>query len=200
MVMNFRCSTLVLALLASGALAQTSSKPPEVTVLQSKWRVELHNPALEKDPLAPSKARQQAELDDKEIAQANENRSRQGEPALPPSTRQPTGETGTGRLSAVYVYEVKIKNTGRKDIRTLTWDYVFSEPGTAQEVGRRTFTSQVNMKPGATRNLIERTKSSPTGTVVATKAGQKPRDQYLERVEIRNIEYADGSVWRATSN
>ena len=198
--MKIPCSALVLVLFAFGAAAQTSSGSPDVTVLQNKWRFEVHNPALDKDPFEPNKARQEEEQQQKDIAEQNENRAKQGEPALPPSSRQPAPGTGNGRLSVVYVYEVKVKNSGRKDIRTLTWDYVFFEPGTAQEVGRRQFVREVNMRPGTTRNLIVRTKSSPTGTLAATKAGQKPRDQYLERVVIRRIEYADGSVWRAASN
>ena len=191
---------LVLFLVAICAAAQASSTPPDVTVLQNKWRIEVHNPALEKDPLAPNKERQREELEQKAAAQENENRARQGEPALPPPVRRPAPETGSGRLSVIYVYEMKVRNAGRKEIRTLTWEYVFFEPGTTQEVGRLRKVSHVSIKPGTTRHLVVRTTSSPTGTFDATKAGKKPREQYSDQVVIRSITYADGSVWSAASN
>jgi hypothetical protein len=197
--MKILSSGLVLFLSAICASAQASSPPPEAVVLQNKWRIEVRNPALEKDPLAPNKERQRQELEQQAAAQENENRIRQGEPTLPPSVRQPAPETGARGLSVTYVYEMKVRNTGRKEIRTLTWEYVFFEPGTTREVGRLRIVSQVSMKPGTTRHLVVHTTSSPTGTVDATKAGKKPREQYSEQVVIRSIAYADGSVWSAAS-
>jgi hypothetical protein len=198
--MKVLSSGLVLLLVAICASAQASSTPPDVTVLQKQWRIEKYNPALDKDPLAPNKQRQLEELEQKTAAQENENRIRQGEPTLPPSVRQRAPETGAGRLSLIYVYEMKVRNTGRKEIRTLTWEYVFFEPGTTREVGRLQVVSQVNMKPGTTKHLVVHTRSSPTDTIDATKAGKKPSEMYSEQVVIRSIAYADGSVWSAASN
>jgi hypothetical protein len=198
--MKVLSSGLVLFLVAICASAQASSTPPDVTVLQKKWRIEKYNPALEKDPLAPNKERQREELEQKAAARENESRIRQGEPALPPSVRQRAPETGAGRLSLMYVYEMKVRNTGRKEIRTLTWEYVFFEPGTTREVGRLQIVSQLSMRPGTSRHLVVHTTSSPTGTIDATKADKKPREQYSEQVVIRSIAYADGSVWTAASN
>jgi hypothetical protein len=187
-------------LVAICAAAQTSSNTPDVTVLQNRWRIEKYNPALDKDPLAPNKERQTEELEQKANATENENRARQGEPALAPSMRQSAPETGAGRLKVQYVYEIKVKNTGRKEIRTITWEYVFFELGTRQEVGRLQAVSQANMKPGSTKQLVVHTTASPTGTIDASKAGKKPSEQFSEQVVIRSIEYADGSVWSAKRN
>ena len=193
--MNVLSSGLALFLVAICASAQASSTTPDVRVLQNKWRIEKYNPALDKDPLAPSKVRQQEELDLKAAAQENENRMRQGEPALPPPVRKGEPETRPGRLSVIYVYEIKVKNTGRKEIRTITWEYVFFEPGTTQEVGRLQMVSQVSMRPGTTRQIVVHTRSSPTGTFDTTKAGKKPHEQYSDQVVIRSIAYAYGSIW-----
>jgi hypothetical protein len=199
-VMKVVCLIPVVFLSAICASAQTSSNPPDVTVLQNKWRIEKYNPALDKDPMAPNKQRQAEELEQKANARDDENRARQGEPALPPSVRQRESETVAGRLKVMYVYEVKVKNTGRKEIRTLTWEYVFFEPGTTQEVGRLQSVSEVSMKPGTTKQLVVHTSASPTGTIDASKAGKKPSEQYSEQVVIRKIEYADGSVWSPKRN
>jgi len=198
--MKVLISSLVVFLVAICAAAQTSSNPPDVTVLQNKWRIEKYNPALDKDPMAPNKERQREELEQKETARENENRARQGEPALAPAVRQRAPENVVGRLKVQYVYEIKVKNTGQKEIRTITWEYVFFELGTKQEVGRLQGVSQANMKPGSTKQLVIHTTASPTGTIDASKAGKKPSEQYSEQVVIRSIEYADGSVWSAKPN
>ena len=198
--MKILSSALVLFLIAVSASAQTSSAPSEVTVMQNKWRIDLYNPALDKDPLAASKEHQQEEIQQQAAARENENRIRHGEPALPPVVRKSAPDTGDRRLTTFYIYELKVRNTGRQEIRTLTWEYVFFEPGTTREVGRLQFVSKVSMKPGATKSLVVRSKDSPTGTLEASKAGKKPSEQYSEQIVIRSIVYADGSVWSLPSN
>jgi hypothetical protein len=196
--MRILSSGLVLflfAVCASAQGAQAPSAPPDITVLQSKWRIDLYNPALDKDPLAASKAQQQEELQRQAAAEANENRSRQGEPALPPVVRKSAPETKASRLKTIYIYELKVRNTGQQEIRILTWEYFFFEPGTTQEVGRLQFVSKVSMKPGQTRNIVVRSTEAPAGTINATKAGKNARDQYSEQIVIRKVGYADGSVW-----
>ena len=199
--MKFLTSGLLLFLFAVCAAAQRSSVPPDVTVLENKWSIDKYNPALDKDPLSASKEHQLEETQQKSAALDNENRLRQGEPVLPPVVRQPTSEGGSGKLSRTYVYEIKVRNSGQKEIRQLVWEYVFYEPGTTVEVGRRRFISPVSIKPGATRQIVVRSPTSPTRTrtVDASKAGKKPRDQYSEQVLIRNVGYADGSNWPAPS-
>lgn len=193
---------LVLFLFALCASAQSLPNPsaaPRVTVIQKKWHVEVRNPALEQDLFKANKDRQQEETQQRSDAQENQNRIEQGVPTLPPRARVATAETGAHGLSVAYVYEVLVRNTGEKTIRTLNWDYVFFEPGTEQEVGRRRFVSRVSIGPGKTRNVVFRSASSPTGTIDATKAGKKARDQYSEQVVIQSVGYADGSVWQPAS-
>jgi len=197
--MKILTSGLMLFLLAVCAAAQPSSVPPDVTVLENKWRIDVYNPALDKDPLSPNKQRQLEEAQQKSVARANENRVRQGEPVLPPVVRQPTPEGKPGKLSLTYVYEIKVRNSGRKEIRLLVWEYVFSEPGTTVEVGRLQFISKISIKPGATRHIVRRSSTAPTETFDASKAGKKPRDQYSTQILIRNVGYADGSNWPAAS-
>ena len=201
--MKVPCSMLALFLFALCASAQVLPNPsarPKVTVIQKKWRIDVRNPASEKDPFKAIKEHQQEVIEQRGDARENENRIQQGEPTLPPRVRVPSPETGARGLSVTYVYELKVRNTGEKRIRTLNWEYVFFEPGTEREVGRRRFVSKVSIMPGSTRNVVSRSASSPTGTIEATKAAKKLRAQYSEQVVIRSVEYADGSVWRAASN
>jgi hypothetical protein len=201
--MTTPCSILLLFLFATGNSAQALSNPsdlPNVTVVQKKWHMEVHNPALDKDPVKAMREGEQAESERKNADSQSETRTQKG---MPPETRSvpiPAPDPGAHGLSVSYVYEVKVRNTGEKEIRTLTWEYLFLEPGTERELGRRRFESKVSIGPGKIKNLVMRSTSSPTGTVDATTAGKKPQDLYSEQVVIQRIEYADGSVWQAASN
>jgi len=183
--------------LCASAQVPGPSPAPRVIVIEKNWHVEVINPALEKDPFAPNTARQQEENAQKDDARENENRIKQGVPTLPPRTPPTKAETGSHRLWTEYVYELKVRNTGEKPIRTLSWDYIFFEPGTDREVGRRQFTSIVSIRPGGIRKVTIRSATPPTGTIDASNAGKKSRDQYSEQVVIQRIGYADGSVWQA---
>ena len=201
--MKVLCSVLVLFLFALCASAQALSHPsagPGVTVIEKKWRIDVRNPALEKDPVKAMKEREEEERKRKAADRLNEQLNQAGMPPVAPPVRAPATDTGPRGLSVTYVYEVKFSNTGAKRIRSIAWEYVFFEPGTKREAGRRRFVSEVSIGPGRSRNVVVRSALSPTGTFDATKAGKKPRDQYSEEVVIRSVGYADGSVWQATPN
>jgi hypothetical protein len=188
------------ALCASAQALPNASAGSRVTVIQKSWRIEVRNPALERDPLKPNKDREQEAREQNDVAAQNERRNQMGCPNVAPAVRMPMPETGARGLSVTYIYEVKFSNSGEKAIRELVWEYMFFEPGTKREVGRLRFVRKVSISPGRTRNVVVRTASSPTGTIDATKAGKKPRDQYSDQVVIQSIGYADGSVWQAARN
>lgn len=197
--MNTLCSGLVLLFLAIGVSAQTSTAPPDVTVLQKKWHMDVRNRALEQDPFAANKDRLREESQQKTVAQQNEGRLKQGEPTLPPPNSRPTFNNSPIGITTTYIYEIKVKNDGPKEIRRIVWEYAFSEPDTLSEAGRRRFATKVRIKAGASKTVVGRSRSSPTGTLDARKAGIKPSEQYAERIVIRRLEYADGSVWPAVA-
>lgn len=200
--MRLLYSTMLLFVCVLGGPAQTASSKsaePDVRVIQQKWRIEVRNPALEKDPVQDMQERDRAEQRRKDAERTNEVIAERGMPS-PTSTVPGARDTTRAGITILYVYEVKLRNDGVKAVRKLTWDYVFYEPGTETELGRRRFISKVNISPGATSNVVVRAAAPPTSTIDARKAGKKPRDQYSEKIVIQRIEYADGSVWRPTSN
>ena len=200
--MRILSSTILLFSFALCVTAQTPSSktaPPDLTVLEKKWGIDVRNPALEKDPV---QAMQDRDLQERQrIAQQRTDQilSDRGMPAQT-STVPTSRETTRTGITVLYVYEVKLRNTGAQGIRKVTWDYVFFEPGTETELGRRRFISKVNLSPGGTTNVVVRAAASPTGTVDARKAGKKPKDMYSEQIVIQRIEYADGTSWRPASN
>lgn len=198
--MKTLCSVFVVFLFASCATAQALSDPstkPQVTVLQKKWRMEVRNAALDEDQFKVQKEREREERERRDWEIRNEKLKEQGMPTIPPPNRKPA--TRPRGISVAYIYEAKIRNTGEKEIRKLTWDYVFFDPDTQREVGRQRFESEVRIGPGKTRNVVVRSSSSPTGTIDAAKAEKKPRNLYSEQVIVQSIGYADGSIWQAPS-
>jgi hypothetical protein len=190
-------SVFVMFLLVSCAAAQAlseSASTPDVTVLQKKWRMDVH-----KDPYYDQHDREQEERARRNWEIQNEKLREQGMPTKGRPESPSTTKARSG-LSVTYIYEVKVRNTGEKDVRTLSWDYVFSDPSTKQELGRQRFLIDVKLGHGKTRNVVVRAFSFPTGTIDAAKAGKKSRDMYSEQVIIQSISYADGSVWKAGSH
>ncbi|HEX6728519.1 MAG TPA: hypothetical protein VF074_00835, partial [Pyrinomonadaceae bacterium] len=171
--MRILSSTILLFSFAVCVTAQTPSNkttPPDLTVLEKKWGIDVRNPALEKDPV---EAMQDRDLQERQrIAQQRTDQilSDRGMPAQT-STVPASRETTRTGITVLYVYEVKLRNTGAQGIRKVTWEYVFFEPGTETELGRRRFISKVNLSPGGTTNVVVRAAVSPTGTVDARKAG-----------------------------
>jgi hypothetical protein len=81
----------------------------------------------------------------------------------------------------------------------VSWDYVFLDPETKQEMGRHHFTSKTNIQPGGVQTMTSKLISPPTGAVDARTAAKKTSDLYTEQIVIRKIEFVDGSVWRPLS-
>ena len=94
--------------------------------------------------------------------------------------------------STRYAYEIKVRNTGDKVIRAIRWDYVFFEPETRVELGRRRFYSPVSLRPKQERKLEGITRYAPT-PIVSAKGLQ------TERVVIQCVILSDGSIWQEPS-
>jgi hypothetical protein len=146
------------------------------------------------------KEREAAETQRKDRERNDDLLREKGMPTSSSGVPTPKPEKGSRGISAKYVYEIKVRNTGTKSISSLEWEYVFYESGTEVELGRRRFLSKVSIGPGKTKNVIMRSALPPTGTIDANRANKKSKDQYLEQVVIESVEYADGSVWRLGAN
>jgi len=94
--------------------------------------------------------------------------------------------------STRYAYEIKVRNTGDNVIRAIRWDYVFFEPETRVELGRRRFYSPVTLRPKQEKKLEGITRYAPT-PIVSAKGLQ------TERVVIQCVILSDGSIWQEPS-
>jgi predicted Holliday junction resolvase-like endonuclease len=200
--MKFFCLMFMLFLLAVAIFGQTtsvSSDAPNVEIIQKKWEFQYRNPALDEDPFRALDEHKQDERNKQETIRDNEIRSKQGKTSVPPPQVIRPMETKPPNPWTSYVYEAKFKNNAEKEIQTIAWDYVFFDPNTKQEVGRRQFVSKTSIKAGKTKTLTMRSPTPPTETVDAAKSDKNHREQYSEQIVIQRIEYKDGTTWKPAS-
>lgn len=182
----------------AGAQSLTAVSPDAkagVAVGKIGWRKEIRNPALDEDPFRHNREQLENERRQEIIDRQNVLRTRSGKTAIDDRGRPTVVEVAKRDQFVSYVYKAKVTNTEAKAIRMIEWDYVFFEQADGAEVGRHLFKNRVKIQPGKSAELSLRTTSPPTYIVNVTKTDKKIKEQYAERVEIRRIEYEDGSVW-----
>lgn len=174
------------------ATTTTPPAPPDLVVLQNKWHSYTRNPALDADPFD---ANDDFEAE-RQLQKANEIRNtiraRGNEAREAPPPRVSKIDHPDSKQIVTYVYQVKVKNTGAKTIRVISWGYSFLDPETQQELGHHPYTTKVKLRPGQGSELIGRSGNPQTSTVDVKNAGKK----LAEQVVVYRIEYDDGSVWQ----
>jgi hypothetical protein len=123
----------------------------------------------------------------------------------PGATKLPTGEhpgssSGSSKPPTeghrqLYVYSLEIYNQGPKAIRAITWDYIFHEPTSKQELGRITLGNFEKVAANSKKLLQVRSTSSPPRVVTTTGLAKDVRSPFDERVAIKCVLYKDGTVW-----
>ena len=96
-----------------------------------------------------------------------------------------------------FIYKTKIKNNHTSAITQIDWDYVFFERGTETELGRQQFTSDEQIGPGKTKELVVTITSPPTRTISVTSLNLEERDRLSEKIILIHIKFADGHTWQA---
>jgi len=212
--------------LAQELSAPRTNGAPGLTVSEISWRHEVFVPALYDDPMQANQDERDLERDRNATIKANTDRVRQGQTPLPMPAKKiasntpvgstpmlvPLGDEAPGNRnlpartqsdpsssSVRYLYEAKVKNTGSKTIRSITWTFSLFEPDTQTEVGRHVFKSDVKVREGKTVSLIGRSRNPPTRVVNVSKANKKIDDKYDNAVTIDLIEYEDGTFWQRPS-
>lgn len=192
------------ALLLTQTSAQTLPASSPVEVLEKKWK---HNPTgissgmLDTDPFQPMNETSQLLRDRKQTVRDNQVRKQQGLPQEPLPTRAKNPvvtnpATNTAEIPADYSYQIKVRNNGLKTIRIITWEYVFLDPTTKQEAGKHKFTSETRLEQGKTDKLIAK-RTAPIRVINAKSAGKKSSESYIEQINIKSIQYDDGTVWHS---
>ena len=96
-----------------------------------------------------------------------------------------------------FIYKTKLKNNHTSAITQIDWDYVFFERDTENELGRQEFTSDEQIGPGKTKELVVTITSPPTRTISVTALNLEERNRLSEKIILVRIKYADGHIWQA---
>jgi len=95
-----------------------------------------------------------------------------------------------------FIYKTKIKNNHTAAITQIDWDYIFFERDTSNEIGRQQFTSDEQIGPGKTKELVVTITSPPTHTVSVTSLNLEEHNRLTEKIVVVHIKYADGREWQ----
>jgi hypothetical protein len=179
--------------------AQSISDSSGLLVLQKKWSINAINSSgsmLNADPFQANDEIRQAIKDRRD----NVIKRKQELPLEPKRVHIKEPEVQTpNEISTYYTYQIKVQNNGTKTIQLVTWEYVFTNSTTNEEVGRHTFASKTNLKPNEVDKLVIKLFAPPTRIIDAKDAGKKKSNLYVEQINIKGIQYTDGSIWEADS-
>jgi len=102
------------------------------------------------------------------------------------------------KLIYAYSYSIKVSNAGAKKVRSMAWDYVFSDPGTKNELRRHSFRSFEQVSAGETKWIrLDHLPIGPPQMVSLEGLKKDQRSPFDERIEIKCILFTDGTGWRS---
>jgi hypothetical protein len=100
------------------------------------------------------------------------------------------------RLPVFYVYSMRVKNAGPKQIEGIAWDYVFIDQNLNSEVGRHQFLTYTKISTNKTITLHGDLRTPPISVVGAPMSGSNKHSRYSERAVIQCVLYEDESIWK----
>jgi hypothetical protein len=129
----------------------------------------------------------------------------------PRGARDPNQDTIDGRAEAIeksvqesrtpkseprdgFAYRIKVKNSTKKVVEIVFWEYQFTEAQNPDVLARRQFLCAVNVRPDKDKELEGFSLSGPSDVVSVAALADKSR--FKENVLINRIEYSDNSIWQ----
>jgi hypothetical protein len=163
---------LVWAISAHAQSSDQTDTPAGVAILKFSW----HNRVRFPDSETPSAG----------------DHIRAGElPSQDQNVKEPRS-AATGKV-ANYTYEVRIRNDGEGTIKAIAWEYLFLDPGSGSPLARHPFRSFCKIESGKSCKLTGSSFGPPTRVISVAGANKKGR-LFDERVIIKCVAYADGTV------
>ena len=176
--------------MAAAQLEQPSA-PPLIEVIKLKWEKEARLPQ-NFDPAGGSTG----SINDSATSSRSGGGAGSGGGGGGTSTTQGMQPSAPSRVSFLYVYSMKIKNHGSKEIDGVAWDYVFLDPTTSAELGRHQFLSFEKVASDKTVTFQSEQRTPPVRRIPAQASEVNKHEKLLEKSEIKCVLYADGTTWR----
>lgn len=195
---------LVLSILPAIVQTQTpaNDEAPPMTVASYKWtRARQAAEASHVDAVIPVR----------QVIPQNKTFARNARINEPRGARDPNQDTLDGRSEAMeksvqesragkseprdgFAYRIKVKNSAKKVVEIIFWEYQFTEGDDAKTLARRQFLCGVDIRPDKDKELEAFSLSGPSDVVSVGALADKSR--FKENVLINRIEYSDGSIWQ----
>lgn len=145
----------------------------------------------------------------------NKNFERNRRANSPEGVRDPNLDTIDGRSAALersvqesrlpaskpvdgFAYRVKVRNTSKKTIEVVFWEYQFKETANPSAITRRQFLCGVNIKPDKDKEVKAFSGLGPGEVINVVSLTNKSGNYFEESVIINRVEYADGTIWQRT--
>jgi hypothetical protein len=88
-----------------------------------------------------------------------------------------------------YSARVTVRNDGARAIKAVEWDYLFDDPEGGKELKRYRFQTKQKIAPGSTQMLMKEAFIQPEESTSHINTGK-------QKVQIKRVEFADGTIWR----
>lgn len=95
-----------------------------------------------------------------------------------------------------FLYQTKIRNTGKSTIEILFWEYKFTERTNQANLVSRQFLCGVNIKSNKEKDISVFSLSAPSNSVSVDSLKSNTEDLFEEQIIINRVEYADGTIWQ----
>lgn len=173
------------AVLGPGAAVAQETAPGGVAVVSFEWHP--RHRAQRRDNYDPS-GRDDFALNDPASPRRNVD-MRSGRRARDEARLSLPSPNTPYRVFNGYESSVHLKNDGAKTVRAVEWEHVFYNDAAKQDVLRRfRFRKKAKVEPGAQRFVAGRVNVRDYSPLPA---------RSRQAVELKRIEYSDGSVWQS---
>lgn len=192
--MKITIGLLVIMLSVTFSQAQTANapQPPDLTILSQNWEKYAKWTNLSAFDTTGETHKERL---DRIKGETTNDPSRTVPGAKPQPIRSKPVKT-LPKSTEGYQYKASVKNSGVKIIRAVSWEYIFTDPGSGDELARHRFHTRKKIRPGQVKELAEFELSSPTKVVSAAGLEKSVAEPFSERVVITRVEYSDGTVWQ----
>lgn len=185
----------IIALVASAKCfpQNEGSKPPlPFEILKLKWEKQAKLP----DNFDPSNGGAAGSINDSATSSRSSGGGGGSSGGSGGSTTQGLQPSAPSRVFFTYVYSMKIRNTGSKEIEGVAWDYLFLDPSTSAEVGRHQFLSFEKVPSNKTATFQSQQRTPPVRIVRTQNVEINKHEKLLEKSVVQCVLYDDGTTWR----
>jgi len=180
--------------IAAAQSTATTAGPPGISVVDSKWeKVRFFSKA------APTIDAPVVDEQTGQLKPPNDNSDlrRSGDGSLPPDARTKAVNDELYKSAFGYFISIKVENNSPRNIRSIAYDYVFTDPGNKEELKRYSLRAFGTIGVKETKWLKSGPGLGPPQKVSIAGLQKDKRSPFDERAEIKCVLFMDGTGWKA---